>query len=63
MDNEKQKKVYAVLEHDQRFEICNASLRVVMVCGDRGSAEHYALLLNEAYESGYKTGFRDGHDA
>ena len=62
MENAKRDKAYTLLEHDQRFEVRNASSRVIMVCGDKGSAEHYALLLNEAFELGYKMGFRDGRD-
>jgi len=63
MDNKKQKKAYTLSEHDQRFEVRNAFSRVIMVCGDKGSAEHYVLMLNDAYEAGYKSGFRDGRDA
>ena len=51
---------YIVQKRNTRFEICAASGRVIMVCGDEGSASHYASLLNEAHRAGYKLGYRDG---
>jgi len=51
---------YTVKAQNVRFEVCAASGRVVMKCGDEDSASHYASLLNEAYRAGYKLGYRDG---
>ena len=51
---------YTVQERNARFEICAASGRVVLVCGDEGSAAHYAALMNEAHRAGYKLGYKDG---
>jgi len=51
---------YTVQERNARFEICAASGRIVLVCGDEGSAAHYAALLNEAHQAGYKVGYKDG---
>lgn len=51
---------YSVHERNTRFEICTTSGRVVMVCGDEGSAFHYASLLNEAHRAGYKLGYKAG---
>ena len=51
---------YSVKEQNSRFEVCAASGRTILVCEDEGSASHYASLLNEAYHSGYKVGYRDG---
>ena len=34
--------------------------RVMLRCADEASARHYAVMLNEAFDLGYKTGFRDG---
>jgi len=51
---------YTVHERDGRFEVCNASGRVIMVCADESSASHYAVLLNEAHRAGYKLGLQDG---
>ena len=61
-NNDDPQSAYTVHEHDGRFEVCNASGRVIMVCTDEGSASHYAVLLNEAYRAGYKLGYRDGHN-
>lgn len=52
--------MYSVQERNTRFEVCSASGRTILVCEDEGSASHYAALLNEAYQAGYKTGYRDG---
>jgi hypothetical protein len=52
--------VYTVQANNTRFEVSAASGRTILVCEDEGSASHYASLLNEAYEAGYKTGYRDG---
>lgn len=51
---------YSVQKQGGRFEICTASGRVVIVCGDESSASHYVTLLNEAHRAGYKLGYRDG---
>jgi hypothetical protein len=51
---------YDVSDRDGRFDVRSASGRVVMSCGDEASARHYASLLNEAFDAGYKAGFRDG---
>ena len=33
---------------------------VCLVCQDEASATNYAVLLSEAYQRGYKAGYRDG---
>jgi hypothetical protein len=53
---------YAVHDEDGRFTVAGDAGRAVMVCSDRRSAEHYALLLNAAFEAGYKAGFRAARD-
>ena len=58
--NDEPQAAYSVHERDDRYEVCAASGRVIMVCNDQSSASHYAVLLNEAYRAGYKTGYRDG---
>ena len=61
-DKEDQQLAYTVHEQDSRFEICAASGRTILVCDDEGSASHYAALLNEAHQAGYKLGYRDGRN-
>ena len=53
---------YAVQQRNDRFEVCAASGRTILVCEDEGSASHYASLLNEAHRAGYKSGYRDGRN-
>lgn len=53
---------YIVKQSDARFEVCASSGRVIMVCADKASAQHYAALLSEAYKSGYKSGYKDGRN-
>jgi hypothetical protein len=31
---------------------------VVMVCGDAGNADQYAVLMNQAYQRGFRAGIR-----
>lgn len=50
---------YSIIEADGKFELRSSSGRCVMVCGDRHSAEHYLVLLNEAFASGYRQACRD----
>jgi hypothetical protein len=49
---------YAVTPADDRFEVQDASNRVVMVSRDEASANQYAVLLNEAFRRGYKAGYQ-----
>ena len=53
---------YVVREHDGRFEVRTASGRSIMLCGDSRSASHYASLLNEAFHTGFKMGYREGRE-
>ena len=53
---------YTVQQRNARFEICAASGRTILVCEDEGSAAHYASLMNEAYQAGYKLGYREGRN-
>jgi hypothetical protein len=49
---------YEVKPAQDRFEVLDASNRVVMVSRDEGSATQYAVLLNEAFHRGYKAGYQ-----
>jgi hypothetical protein len=50
---------HRVIEHDGKFEVLNSSGNVVLVCHDEASATNYAVLLSEAFQRGYKAGYRD----
>jgi len=56
MNNEK---TYRVLFDNDRYHVTNEFNRVILECRDEGSAQHYATLLNQAYELGYKKGFKE----
>ena len=61
-NNDEPQLAYTVQKHNVRFEICTTSGRIVLVCDDEGSAAHYASLMNEAHQAGYKLGYRDGRN-
>jgi hypothetical protein len=52
--------LHRVNERDGKFDVLNDSDNVVLVCQDEASAANYAVLLSEAYQRGYKAGYRDG---
>lgn len=52
--------LHVVSERDGKFEVLNDSGDVILVCQDEASATNYAVLLSEAYQRGYKIGYRDG---
>jgi hypothetical protein len=43
-----------------RFSVMDDGNRVIVVCRDKGSADQYASVLNEAFKKGFKAGFRKG---
>ena len=49
---------YQTQAADGRFEVRSASGKCMVVCRDEDSAGHYAVLLNEAYQAGFRQGFR-----
>jgi len=51
---------YSVTTSGGKYLVSDATNRTIMVCGDSGSAEQYALLLNAAYRQGYKAGIHEG---
>ena len=51
---------YQVAARDGKFDVRSDSGRVVVTCRERANAEEYAVLLKEAWEKGYKAGYRAG---
>ncbi|MGH8023259.1 MAG: hypothetical protein ACRED1_06745 [Limisphaerales bacterium] len=51
---------YRVQPGDDHFQVVDPAGRVMLDCGNRESAEQYALLLNQAFQRGFKAGFRAG---
>ena len=54
---------YRVERDDASFRVVGPAELTVMVYGDSRSADHTAALLNKAWQSGYKTGYREGKSA
>jgi hypothetical protein len=49
---------YRAQSEESQFRVVDESGRVVLNCGGLASAEQYAALLNQAFQRGYKAGFR-----
>ncbi len=50
--------VYSVELVGDQYEVHRNTGRVILSCRDEGSAQHYAVLLNQAFDAGFKAGFR-----
>lgn len=55
-----EEKIYRVKAENGSFRVLDEADRVIMVCGDQGSANEYAVVLNNAYRKGFKAGYREG---
>ncbi len=53
-----EKEPYRFEPDGPRFKIMDWEDNVVLACGDRPSAEQYAVLMNQAFRRGYKVGYR-----
>lgn len=49
---------YRAESDENRFRVVDESGRVELECGSLASAEHYAALLNQAFQRGFKAGYR-----
>jgi hypothetical protein len=58
MSEETDKPAYRVQPEGERFCVVDQQGRVLIVCGDAGNANQYAVLMNQAYLSGFKAGIR-----
>jgi hypothetical protein len=63
MKPEEDEPVFRVLADQGGFLVVDAARLTVMVCRDAGSADQYATLLNQAYQKGFKAGYRKGRGA
>lgn len=54
---------YQVSEESGKFDVLDPSGRSIMTCRDAPSAEHYAVLLSQAYKHGYQDGYRAAKSA
>jgi hypothetical protein len=49
---------YRVEPEDGRFRVVDWERNAILVCGDAMSAEQYAVLMNQAFRSGFNAGYR-----
>jgi hypothetical protein len=54
---------YRVEPQAEGYSVVSPPGRSIMDCRDEHSANHYAVLLTDAYRLGYRTGFREGRQA
>ena len=50
---------YSVAVSEQRYMVVDDQQNEIVACGDPRNAEHYATLLNKAFQRGYRQGYRD----
>jgi len=49
---------YRVQPEGERFNVVDSEGRSVIVCGDSANADQYAVLMNQAFQRGFKAGVR-----
>jgi hypothetical protein len=52
---------YSVEEKDGEHRVVDRSGRTILQCAGEQNAMHYATLMNQAFEVGYKAGYRDAN--
>jgi hypothetical protein len=52
--------IYQVVKQQNAYTVADSSNRTVVTCHNELNAQHYAELLNKAYERGYKAGYKAG---
>jgi hypothetical protein len=54
---------YEVEQNDDKHSVVDRSGRTILQCAGVQNAMHYATLMNQAFEVGYKSGYRDASNA
>ena len=49
---------YKVQRDGERFCVVDLKERIVIACNDAANAEQYAVLMNQAFQRGFKAGVR-----
>ena len=52
---------YVVEQKDDKHGVVDRSGRTILQCAGVQNAMHYATLMNQAFEVGYKAGYRDAN--
>ncbi|MGD8591982.1 MAG: hypothetical protein PVF82_04075 [Gammaproteobacteria bacterium] len=51
---------YQVVKQQDVYAVVDSSKRTAVTCQNQLNAQHYAELLNKAYQRGYKAGYKSG---
>ena len=51
---------YSAKQQNEMFVVQDDSGKTMVTSRDKGTADNFVVLLNEAYRRGYKTGYREG---
>lgn len=62
MNDDDETKPYRLAQRDERYAVLDHRGESVLESRDRATIEHYVVLMNGAYSSGYKAGYRAGKD-
>jgi len=54
---------YVVEHQDNKHGVVDRSGRTILQCAGVQNAMHYATLMNQAFDVGYKAGYRDANKA
>ena len=52
---------YVVEQKDNKHSVVDRSGRTILQCAGAPNAMHYATLMNQAFDVGYKAGYRDAN--
>lgn len=50
---------YRAVSDQGRYCVLADDDQQILACGDERSAQHYVSLLNQAYQRGYRAGYRE----
>jgi hypothetical protein len=50
---------YRVILQDGRYRVMSPGDQCMMVCNDEASAKQYGLMLNQAFDAGYRHALRE----
>ncbi len=62
MDND-ELVAYRIDAHEGRYRLLDVEGSTLLECQDETSARHYADLMNKAWRSGFRAGYRTGKQA
>ena len=54
---------YSILQQNNAYCVTDPTGRTLITCPSAPTAEHYADLLNKAYQNGYRAGYKAAKQA